>query len=125
MIPISKRGRVKSSALWAASLTMLALLYTPASPGFWSGVGWALDRREAPRHPKTPTTGQPASPDPAPVALPVREPTGGALGTALVSCDKESESSEKLLLYLVRKAKLSWIVATEDGITSSAALMRF
>src|ERR1700674_480600 len=98
MIQISKRAPVKSSALWAASLTMLALLYTPASPGFWSGVGWAQDRREAPGHPKTPTTGQPASPDPAPVALPVREPTGGALGTALASCDKESESSEALTL---------------------------
>jgi hypothetical protein len=98
MIQISKRAPVKSSVLWAVPLAIMGLLYTPASPGFWSGVGWAQESREAQRHPKTPTTGQPASPDPAPVALPVREPTGGALGTALTSCDKGSESSEALTL---------------------------
>ena len=122
------RWPVKSSARWAASLTMLALAYT-----LWSGVGWAQERpvaqRPAPALTRPPS--QPVSPDsalspvgraqerpvaqrPAPaltrppsqplsqdstlVALSVSEPTGGALGTALASCDKGSEGSEALIL---------------------------
>jgi len=91
LIRIGKKGPVKSSALWAGSLTMLALLCTPVPPAFWSGAAWAQEWREAQKR-------QPASPDPAPVAPPAREPAGGALGTALASCDKESESSEALTL---------------------------
>ena len=94
MIQISKRTPVKSSARWAVSLVIVALLYTPASPGFWSGVGWAKERREVPY---APAAGQPPSPDPVPAALPVREPPG-ALGTALASCDKGPENSEPLTL---------------------------
>jgi hypothetical protein len=63
-----------------------------ASP--WSGAGWAKDRRDVP---VVPMAAQPLPPEPAPVALPVREPTG-ALGTALASCDKDSENSEPLTL---------------------------
>jgi len=94
MTQISKRTPVKSSARWAVSLAIVALLYTPASPGFWSGVGWAKERREVPY---APAAGQPPSPDPVPAALPVREPPG-ALGTALASCDKGPENSEPLTL---------------------------
>ena len=75
---------VKSSALRAASLTMLALLYTPPAPGFWSGVGWAQEIRQAPR---------PLRPAPPPVV----ERTGGALGMALASCDKDSQSADLIL----------------------------
>ena len=89
MTRISKRGRVKSSALWAVPLIVAGLLCLPA-------LGWAKERREPP---PAPATGQPAAPpDPAPAAAPAREPTGGALGTALASCDKASESSEPLTL---------------------------
>ncbi len=104
MIEISKGRAGKFSALWTASLTMLAL-----SPVFWSGVGWAQERpvgwtqvRPVAQRPPAPAPrrvpGQPALPDSAPVALTVSEPTGGALGTALASCDKGSESSESLIL---------------------------
>ncbi len=104
MIEISKGRAGKFSALWTASLTMLAL-----SPVFWSGVGWAQERpvgwtqvRPVAQKPPAPAPrrvpGQPALPDSAPVALTVSEPTGGALGTALASCDKGSESSESLIL---------------------------
>jgi hypothetical protein len=93
MIQITSAPR-KSSVRWAMLLAAVGLLYTPAS-GFWSGTGWARERREAPI---IPMTGQPASPDPTPVALPVHEPTGGALGTALASCDKGAESPEALTL---------------------------
>ena len=99
---------VKSSALRAASLTMLALLYILGAPGFWSGVGWAQQIRQAPR---------PVRPDPPPVA----EPAGGTLGTALASCDRESQA--RTLYCLARKVILSSIVATEDVTTSSAASM--
>jgi hypothetical protein len=108
MIRISKRGPVKSSGLWAASLTMLALLYMPASPGYWSGVALAQERplgltqarpvAQRPPPALRPLPVQPTSRDAAPVALAVSEPTGGALGTALASCDKASESSEALIL---------------------------
>jgi hypothetical protein len=95
MIRISKKG-------WAASLTMLALLYTPAPPGVLSGAAWAQGRPVALRTTLPPSPrrlpGQTASRISAPVALPVSEPTGGALGTALASCDKVSESSEALIL---------------------------
>jgi hypothetical protein len=104
MIEISKGRPGKFSALWTASLTMLAL-----SPVFWSGVGWAQERpvgwtqvRPVAQRPPAPAPrrvpGQPALPDSAPVALTGSEPTGGALGTALASCDKGSESSESLIL---------------------------
>jgi hypothetical protein len=106
MIRISKRGPVKSSGLWAASLTILALLYMPASPGSWSGValaqerpvGFTQNRSVAPAPTFRRPSGQPTSRDAVPVALAVSEPTGGALGTALASCDKASESSEALIL---------------------------
>jgi hypothetical protein len=99
MIQIT-RAPVQSSVRWAVALALVGLLYTPASPGFWSGTGWARDRREAPSTPVVvqPVTGQPTSPEPVPVALPVREPTAGALGTALTACDKGSESPEALTL---------------------------
>lgn len=95
MTQISNRGPVKSAARWAVPLAIVGLLSTPVSPGFWTGSAWGKDRREAPN---TPATVQPTAPDPAPAALPVREPTAGALGTALASCDKGSESSESLTL---------------------------
>lgn len=95
MTRISKRAPMKCSALWAVPIAVVGLLCTPALPGFWSDVGWAKERREPP---PAPTIGQPAPPDPAPTALPVREPTGGPLGTALASCDKGSESPESLTL---------------------------
>jgi hypothetical protein len=77
---------------------MLALLYTPGSHGFWSGAGWTQEIRQ-PQRPLSPLrTSQPTSSVPAPVTLPVREPTGGALGAALANCDKESQSPEALIL---------------------------
>ncbi len=102
MIEISKGRAGKFSALWTASLTMLAL-----SPVFWSGVGWAQERpvgwtqvRPVAQRPPAPAPRRVPGPlpDSAPVALTVSEPTGGALGTALASCDKGSESSESLIL---------------------------
>ncbi len=95
MTQISKRGPVKSAARWAVPLAIVGLLSTPMSPGFWTGSAWGKDRREPPN---APVTVQPTAPDPAPAALPLREPTAGALGTALASCDKGSESSESLTL---------------------------
>jgi hypothetical protein len=99
----NKTGPVKFSGLWMASLTMLAL-----SPGFWSGVALAQERpvgltqarpvAQRPPPALRPLPVQPTSRDAAPVALPLSEPTGGALGTALASCDKASESSEALIL---------------------------
>ena len=97
MIRISKSGLVKFSALRAASLTILALLFTAGPPGFWSGVGWAQDARQAQRTIRPPRTNQPTSSVPGSVALPVREPAGGALGMALASCDKEPQSSDVIL----------------------------
>jgi hypothetical protein len=123
MIRISKRG----PALWAASLTMLAFSPLFWSGIGWAQerpAGWAQDRPVAQgpapaarRPPGQPASrdaapvaltgpapaarrlpGQPASRDAAPVALTVSEPTGGALGTALASCDKVSENSEALIL---------------------------
>ena len=47
MIRISKSGLVKFSALRAASLTILALLFTAGPSGFRSGAGWAQDARQA------------------------------------------------------------------------------
>jgi hypothetical protein len=95
MIGNAKPGPVKSSAMWAASLILLALLLTPAWPGLGSGAGWAKDRREV----IIPAVGQPVPPDPAPVAaLPAREPAAGVLGAALSACDKDSESQEALTL---------------------------
>ena len=97
MIRVSKNKLVKSSALRAASLPILALLFTAGPPGFWSGVGWAQDSRQAQRTLRPPRINQPTSSVPSAVALPSREPTGGALGTALASCDKEPQSSELIL----------------------------
>jgi hypothetical protein len=113
---------VKISGLWAASSTMLALLGMPVALAQERPVGLSQDRpvvqRPAPAVRRLPD--QPTSRDAAPVVLPLREPmarrlpgqqtsrdaaelppsepTGGALGTALASCDKASESSEALIL---------------------------
>lgn len=113
MIGISKRAPVKSSGLWASSLIALALLYTPASPGFWSGASWAQERpigsgqarpigfsqeRSVAQRPLPVPGRHPIQPDSASVVPTVSEPTGGALGTALASCDKGPESSEPFIL---------------------------
>ena len=63
-------------------------------PGFWSGAAWAQDARQAQRPVRYPRTGLPMS---AAAALPVRECAGGALGTALATCDKEPQSLELIL----------------------------
>src|ERR1700730_2301969 len=93
MIQITSAPR-KSSVRWVMLLAVVGSLHTPAS-GFWSGTGWARERREAPI---IPMTGQPASPDPTPGGLRLHEPTGGALGTARASCDKGAEIPEALTL---------------------------
>ncbi len=95
MTPISKRRSMKCSALWAVPIAVVGLLCLAALPEFWSGAGWAKERREPL---PAPAAGQPASPEPAPAALPVREPAGGPLGTTLAACDKDSETSEPLTL---------------------------
>lgn len=86
---------MKCSTLWAVPIAVVGLLCAPTLPGFWSDAGWAKERRDLP---PTPVAAQPAPPDPVPAAIPVREPAGGPLGTALASCDKGSESSEPLTL---------------------------
>jgi len=135
MIAIGKGRPGKFSGPWTVSLTMLALLYTPVSPG--SGTAWAQVLGQAPaffalpvREP-TPVAQErqaiQGKPGAAPATLPVREPTrvaherqavqrksdaapvepvalpigdlrGGALGTALAACEKESENAEALTL---------------------------
>jgi hypothetical protein len=124
MIRISKRGPVKISGLWAASLTMLTSLGMQGALAQERPAGLTQNRpvaqRPAPvlRRLPGPATSPDAAPvvlplseptgrrlprqqtsrDAAPVELPPSEPTGGALGTALASCDKASESSEALIL---------------------------
>jgi hypothetical protein len=85
---------------------MLALLYILGAPGFWSGVGWAQQIRQAPR---------PIRPDPPPVA----EPTGGALGTALASCDKESQSADLILPSAKGDLKLDRCYRGRDHLVCS------
>jgi len=97
MIRVTKNKPVKSSALRAASLPILALLFAAGPPGFWSGAAWAQDARQAQRTLRPSRINQPTSSVPAAVALPSREAAGGALGTALASCDKEPQSSELIL----------------------------
>jgi hypothetical protein len=97
MIQSSKKRLVKSSALQAASLTMLVLLYAPGSPGFWSGAGWAQGIGQTQRSVRIPRTSPPASSVLAPDPRAVREPTG-ALGTSLAACDKEAQSPDNLIL---------------------------
>src|SRR6266702_2412369 len=106
MIEISKRRSGQFWRLWTVSLTATALLYPMVSPG--SGAAWAQERRLSPVPSMLPVAQQmrvaqekravQKKPDPSPVALPVREPTGGALGTALASCEQGSENSEALTL---------------------------
>jgi hypothetical protein len=97
MIQNSKKGPVKSSALQAASLTMLVLLYAPGAPGFWSGAGWAQEIGQIQRPVRILRTSPPASSLPAPDPLAVRQPTGG-LGISLAACDKEAQSPDTLIL---------------------------
>jgi hypothetical protein len=92
-----------------ALLTTGLVAYTPVPAGFWSSGAWAqqTQRQWEPRRPsRTPATVQPSSPQSTvqpsspqlpPIALPVIDPTS-SLGSALASCDKESESSESLSL---------------------------
>jgi hypothetical protein len=97
MFQTSKYRHVTTSALQAASLALLASLLMPASPGFWSGPGWAQETRQAQRTVRPPRI-PPTSSIPAPDQLPARDPTGGALGTALTACDKEAQSPDNLIL---------------------------
>jgi hypothetical protein len=92
-----KRGLVKSSALQAASVTMLVLLCAPGSSGFWSGAGWAQGVGQTQRPIRILRTIPPASAIPAPDPLPVRELTG-VLGTSLAACDKEAQNPDNLIL---------------------------
>jgi hypothetical protein len=80
MIQISKNRAVKSSALQAALLAIMASLFTLGPPGFWSGAAWAQDARQVQRSVTNPRTGLPTSAVPAAAALPVRESAGGAYG---------------------------------------------
>src|SRR5258708_14669039 len=104
MVDIERKRRTHS--LWlrvAGCLTTAALLCGPL-PGFWSGSAWG---QQAPmqlnpsvylqkeRRSKTNFAVQrllvnPPAPNLTPIALPVTNPTS-ALGSALVSCDKEAE----------------------------------
>jgi hypothetical protein len=93
----------------AGSVTVAGL--SLLSPAFWSSVAWGQQSRiELPQvqtEPRTrspranpivqPKPVQPSPPNLAPVALPVTDPNS-ALGSALVSCDKDSESSETFAL---------------------------
>jgi hypothetical protein len=97
MIQISKYRRAASSAFQTASLTLLALLFTPGPPGFWSGAGWAQETRQAQRAVR-PLRIPPTSSIPGSDQLPVRDPAAGALGAALSACDKEAQSPDNLIL---------------------------
>jgi len=118
MIDLSKER--KFTALSTVSLTLLALLYPAAWPR--SGGAWAQERQSSPatfaRPGTAPTQVAPGmrvvqrkpapapqegravqrKPDPSPIPLPVTQHMEGVLGTALASCEKESESSEALTL---------------------------
>src|SRR5262245_23838191 len=117
MAELRMRAQVKSSVRWALPLAVAGLLVTS-----WSGAGWAKDKREAP---VVPMAAQPAPPEPAPAALPVREPAG-VLGTALAACDKDSENSEPLTLPGARgEVKLDRCYRGRDHLVCSfSALLK-
>jgi hypothetical protein len=121
MFDLSKVRPGNFTALSTVSLTMLAFLY----PAAWSGGAWAQERQTSPATFARPGTAPPqvapgmrvvqrkpapsavapregqavqTKTDAFPVPLPVTQHKGGPLGTALASCEKESESSETLTL---------------------------
>ena len=89
MTRIRKNLSLQYAARWALPLVIAALFYATAS-----GAVSARDRRELPN---PPMAAQPI-PDPLPATPAPREPTAGALGTALAACDKDAETSEPLTL---------------------------
>ena len=100
---------VRQVGYWFPHVTVAGL--SLLSPAFWSSVAWGQQSRiELPQvqtEPRTrppranpivqPKPVQPSPPNLAPVALPVTDPNS-PLGSALASCDKDSESSESLAL---------------------------
>jgi hypothetical protein len=105
MIHIEHRKRIRLMMRAAGCLTTLTLLYSPL-PGFWSSEAWgqqsstqlnsparaqAEPRRQArPAPAAQPSFLQPSRLNLTPIALPVANPET-ALGTALLSCNKEAE----------------------------------
>jgi hypothetical protein len=82
-------GIVEFAFRWAVPLGFVGLLC------LLPPVASAKERRDAPN---VPMAAQPSPPEPAPAALPVREPAPGPLGAALAACDKDAESAEPLTL---------------------------
>jgi hypothetical protein len=104
MIPLSNRRFATVRAMWTAPLAVLAVLYTPPLPGFGAGLSWAqgtplrsTQEFRIAQRPNRKKAVEPASPEATAAVQPMSEPTG-ALGVALASCDKGSESSEALVL---------------------------
>jgi hypothetical protein len=92
MIQISKYRRMTSSTLRAASLTLLAVLFTAGT--LWSEPAWAQGQAQRLlRPPRTP----PTLSIPGSEQLPVNS-AGGVLGTMLSACDKEAQSPDNLIL---------------------------
>jgi hypothetical protein len=117
---------------WPGRFALTALMCALLPAGLESGIGWAQEPT-APEgkppdlvqtHPKKPST-VPAvkrsSPKPTPVVAPGRDTlSGGALATALASCDKRSESSEPLTLPGAKgKIKLDHCYRGRDHLVCS------
>jgi hypothetical protein len=105
MIHLEHRKRTHLMLRTAGCLTTMALLYALV-PGFWSSSAWsqqsptliapvqtpALPKRYPRPTPATqPSLVKPSALNPTPIGLPVTNPAS-ALGSALVTCDKDAES---------------------------------
>ena len=110
MTHVSKNP-VNSLARWAARFAVVTLIYPLLSVGLWSSVGWGQEtareelkayvqlQTEPKKRSRVPAANQPSSPKPTPAVAPAGDTaSGGALATALTSCDKGSDSSEPLAL---------------------------
>ena len=105
------KEQVNSFARWPGRLAVTALMYALLPAGLWSSIGWAqepnaqagkppdLVQTEPKKLSRAPAVKPPSSPKPTSVVAAARDTlSGGALATALASCDKRSESSEPLTL---------------------------
>jgi hypothetical protein len=98
---VIKQRLIKSSALGGFSLSIIALLNTPA-PGFWLGAEQAqgqvfqAQRRRLQERPivrrNSPNPRRPLQ------SSPIHPPAIGPLATALASCDKEQQSKGPFVL---------------------------
>jgi hypothetical protein len=102
---------VNPFARWPGRFAVTALMYALLPTGLWSSIGWAQEptpqegkpldtmQTEPKRLTRAPAAKLPSSPKPTRVVVPGTDTiSGGALATALASCDKRSGSSEPLTL---------------------------